>query len=255
MNKHTKDLSDNDIHCYVDGRLDPVRRAEVEALIAVDADAAEKARAYREQNKTLHASYDPVLEEPTPDRLRMGSLSQVRRRAPIGRVAAAVALLALGGSAGWFANAAFQGGRNGGTSLARDAVVAHRVFEIEVRHPVEVAASEEEHLVAWLSKRLDAPLAAPDLRGDGYELVGGRLLSAQMGPAAQLMYENLGGDRLTLYVRANPGGSDTAFRFAREGDVAAFYWLDGPLGYALIARTERERLLRLARGVYSQMNP
>ena len=124
-----------------------------------------------------------------------------------------------------------------------------------MRHAVEVAASEEAHLVAWLSKRLDAPLAAPDLTKDGYSLVGGRLLPTREGAAAHLMYENTTGDRLTLYIRTNRSGDDSAFRFVQDGEVNAFYWLDGPLGYALLAEADRAKLLPLARAVYNKLNP
>jgi anti-sigma factor RsiW len=44
-----------------------------------------------------------------------------------------------------------------------------------VRHPVEVAAAQQEHLGQWLSKHLGRPLKAPDFSTQGYELVGERL--------------------------------------------------------------------------------
>ena len=69
------------------------------------------------------------------------------------------------------------------------------------------------------------------------------------------MYETSTGDRLTLYVHTNRSGDGTAFRFARAGDIGAFYWLDGPLGYALLAKADRATLLPLAQAVYNQLNP
>ena len=170
------------------------------------------------------------------------------------QLAAALAFI-IGAGGGWGANEYFHAGPSADLALARDAVVAHRVYEVEVRHPVEVAANEEKHLVAWLSKRLDAPVLAPDLSPLGFQLVGGRLLPAASGPAAQFMYENETGDRLTLYVEPNRTGEETAFRFVEQDDIAAFYWKDGPLAYALIGRTEREQLLGLARTTYQQINP
>lgn len=58
---------------------------------------------------------------------------------------------------------------------------ARAVYSPEVRHPVEVWALQEDHLVAWLSKRLDTTLKCPSLAELGYELVGVRLLSGEMG--------------------------------------------------------------------------
>ena len=102
---------------------------------------------------------------------------------------------------------------------------------------------------------LQAHVAAPDLSAAGYELVGGRLLPAVAGPAAQFMYETMAGERLTLYVRTSSGGRETAFRFVEDDGISAFYWLDGPLGYALIAANPRDALLPVARTVYEQLNP
>jgi anti-sigma factor RsiW len=64
------------------------------------------------------------------------------------------------------------------------------------------------------------------------------------------MYEDEAGRRLTLYLRVMPDGRDTAFRFVHERDVSAFYWVDGPFGYALTGPLPRERLLPIATIVY-----
>lgn len=248
-------VTDADLHAYLDKRLDDEQRARVEAQLAVDQDAAARLDAYQAQIAGLHALHDPVLHEPLPARLTEAGLP--RRRAVIAwRAAAALALFVAGGAAGWFGNDQLREGPLAQqASLPYDAVVAHRVFQVEVRHPVEVTANEEAHLVAWLSKRLEAPLVAPELRPQGYQLVGGRLLAAGGGPAAQFMYENVDGKRLTLFMRSNADGADTSFRFVGDGDVAGFYWVDNRLGYALVGQLGRTQLLPVARSVYEQLNP
>ena len=80
-----------------------------------------------------------------------------------------------------------------------DAIAAHRTFSVETRHPVEVGANEEAHLVQWLSKRLGHRLIVPDLGALGFRLIGGRLLPADSGPAAWFMYEDGKGTRLSCY--------------------------------------------------------
>lgn len=250
-------VSDAELHAYVDGQLDPARQAAVEQHLASDAGAAARVAAYRQLNTLLHDRYDPVAEAPVPHRLVFRS----PRRLPW-RVAAAVGWLAFGGLLG--AGAVWQFGP--GTSLAqarieatlaRPAGIAHAVYTPEVRHPVEVVASEEAHLVGWLTKRLGARVRAPRLDDLGYQLVGGRLLPAvDDGPAAQLMYQDATGTRLTLYLRGGVAGSETtAFHFADEGGVGVFYWIDGPFGYALSATLPRADLLPLAHAVYAQLNP
>src|SRR5204863_1436 len=88
------------------------------------------------------------------------------------------------------------------TLLARRAAVAHAVYSPEVRHPVEVGADDEQHLLTWLSKRLGAKVRAPKLDEVGMSLVGGRLLPGDSGPVAQFMYQSQNGRRATQDERA-----------------------------------------------------
>jgi anti-sigma factor RsiW len=149
--------------------------------------------------------------------------------------------------------------------------MAHAVYQPQQRHPVQVPAAQQEHLVQWLSKRLGRPLKVPVLTAQGYELVGGRLLPGDTGARAQFMYQNSAGERVTLYLGALPptattkaspaaAGSaappppaDTAFRFTQEGPVPGFYWTDQGFGYALSGQLSRPALQALATAVYQQL--
>ncbi|TFW16229.1 anti-sigma factor family protein, partial [Duganella callida] len=141
-------------------------------------------------------------------------------------------------------------------TLPLRAALAHAVYAPEVRHPVEVGADQQAHLVAWLSRRLGAPLKPPQLGAQGYALEGGRLLPGQSGPVAQFMYRDASGARLTLYVSTEQThNSETGFRYAREGDVSVFYWIDGRFGYALSGNLDKTALAGLANAVYAQLEP
>ena len=139
----------------------------------------------------------------------------------------------------------------------RRAAIAHATYSPEVRHPVEVGADQEQHLVAWLSKRLGVKVRAPKLEEAGLALVGGRLLPGESGPVAHFMYQTNNGRRLTMYVRAEPSKNrETAFRYSRENNVGVFYWIDRDSGYAIAsADLNREELLRVATLVYKQLEP
>ena len=114
-----------------------------------------------------------------------------------------------------------------------------------------------------LTKRLGTSVRAPKLEASGFNLVGGRLLPGDARPAggpspvAQFMYQTQGGRRLTLYVRTEAASNrETAFRYALEGSVGVFYWIDRNVGYALSsADLNREELLQVATSVYKQLNP
>lgn len=242
-------VSEEELHAYVDDQLDASRRGAVEAYLAAQPEEAERVAAYRRQNDMLHALFDPVLAEPLPRPMKPKLFWFMPRL----RLAAAIGWLTLGGLIGWFMH-----GNEAPTAIAampRQAAIAHVVYTPEVRHPVEVGADQEAHLVAWLSKRLGMPVRAPQLNALGFQLVGGRLLPGETGPAAQFMYQNSQGQRLTLYVRsANGNNRETAFRFAQEGRVGVFYWVDGALGYALSGEAERAQLLEAATLVYRGLN-
>ena len=132
------------------------------------------------------------------------------------------------------------------------AIVAYEVYAPEIRHPVEVAASDRDHLVSWLSKRIGEPLKLPDLTSEGYTLLGGRLLAAEDRPAAQLMYEDADKRRIAIFVAANNGSRDTAFVVAKKGEVTACYWLSEDLGFVITGETSRDKLMSLANAVYHQ---
>jgi anti-sigma factor RsiW len=248
MRQYTQD----DLNAYVDGLLAPSERAGVEAWLESHPDSAELLRHYAAQNAALRALYGGVMDEPVPERL-----SNVRGRVFNGTRAAAAAALLLGGAVlGWFAHGAWAPANGPAASLPRQAAIAHVVYAPEVRHPVEVGADQEDHLVKWLSKRLGTDLKTPKLAALGYELVGGRLLSGPAGPVAHFMYQEPKGQRLTLYVSAQKGEhGQTAFRFSQENRVSVFYWIDGNYGYALSGEIDREALLGVANVVYKQLNP
>lgn len=244
-------VSEDDLQAFVDDLLAPERCAEIEAHLARDPGAAERIAVYREQNAQLRANFNPVLDEPIPQRLTMLS----PRRSFV-RFATAASWLIVGAAIGWLASLLVAGDPVRAVTLARRAAIAHAVYSPEVRHPVEVGADQQEHLVRWLSKRLGADLRPPVLSESGYELVGGRLLPGDRGAVAQFMYQDPKGRRLTLYVsRMNVSQGDTAFRFSRENGVSVFYWVDGALGYALSGDMPKQDLLGVATAVYKQLNP
>jgi anti-sigma factor RsiW len=222
------------------------------------------------QREALRALHRDVLDEPVPVALLAAASSAARRQGQRARwlgwsgIAAAV-LIAFG--IGWIANGQWTLQRTGAAlaqtpgnrAFAHEAAVAHAVFSPEKRHPVEVAAAEQQHLVQWLSRRLDRPLKVPDLSAEGYALVGGRLLPGDDGVRAQFMFEDPAGRRVTLYLgavgdKAAPSTAhESAFRFSSQGPVPSFYWVDRGFGYALAGDASRELLLRLAISVYRQL--
>jgi anti-sigma factor RsiW len=265
------------INALVDGRLPPARQAELEAQLDEDAAAHSILQAWKAQREALRALHRPLLDEAIPDALlaaaRRGQQGgrQVEQWRRWGGMAAAV-ILAFG--VGWLSHGKLGGpapqqlaSARSAQSFVHQASLAHAVFSPEVRHPVEVTAAQQDHLVQWLSKRVGRPLKVPLLAAEGYELVGGRLLSGDGGARAQFMFQNTAGLRLTLYLGAVDPGSpaasvpkppsdaarETAFRYSGDGPVPSFYWVDQGFGYALSGAVSRDELMKLAQLVYQQL--
>ncbi|MCL4743948.1 MAG: anti-sigma factor [Burkholderiaceae bacterium] len=267
MSESDKTPGAAELDAWVDDRLGPEEFARVQSALDADPQMRARAAADRAISEALRAQLDLELSRPVPqslERAARGERGAVAANA--GRFAQVASLLfavALGAVIGWVAHSATEqsdraaaGNRSITIPLPRAASVAHAAFAPEVRHPVEVGAGEQAHLVAWLSKRLGTPLKVPDLEAQGYRLVGGRLLpDAGRGVAAQFMFESAQGRRLTLFVRGDEAGSDTAFRYASANGLSTFYWLDRGYGYALSGELPREAMLAVATEVYRQINP
>lgn len=269
-------VTEAELQAYVDRQLTPERQREIEAYLARRPEEAQRVDSYLAQKRELRALFNPVLEEPLPQRLRLAA----RPRTPwyIQRMAAGIAIALVSGAAGWGIRGEMRAEQGAGivaqrspsaitvssaSGFAQRAAIAHAVYSPDVRRAVEVGADHEDQLVAWLSKRMGSPMKPPHLQSLGYALDGGRLLPGDKGPVAQFMYHDNAGAKLTLYVSneitglgaAAPGqkNQETAFSFAQEGSVNVFYWVNGPFGYAISADADKAELARVSGEVYRQL--
>ena len=284
-------------HALVDGQMSAVDAAALREQLQGDQSAMDTIADWQTQRDRLQALHQDLLQAPMPEALVAAALRAADRKEQQsqwwrwGGIAASVLVAFV---LGWTGRSQWPHGP--GQTLAdnaalltttvsapaqrfaQQAAVAHAVYQPEVRHPVEVTAAQQDHLVQWLSKRLDRPLKVPALGAQGYELVGGRLLPGDTGARAQFMYQNGAGQRVTLYLGAlTPAATaaapaknsqvqapvtvqptpttTTAFQFTQEGPVPGFYWIDDGFGYALSGQLSRAELLELATAVYPQLQP
>ena len=280
----TSPITEADLHAYIDEQLPIERQREIEIYLASRPEEAQRVETYRVQKREVRALFRPVLDEVLPQRL----MQAARPPAPayLQQVAAGVVSALIRAAAGWGLRGEMQAKCGAGslaqrvpgaittasaTAFAQRAAVAHAVYSPDLRRAVEIDAAHEDQLIAWLSKRMGAPMKPPHLQPLGYVLEGGRLLSGNERPVAQFMYRNVerdgAGGKLTLYVSNEIGDVrgespaaadaktvDTAFRFAQQGPVNVFYWVDGAFGYAISADADRSELARVSGEVYRQLS-
>jgi anti-sigma factor RsiW len=242
-------ITEEDLHAYVDRRLDPARLAEVEQYLDLHPAEAARIAVFAGQRAALRAALAPIAEEPVPPQLNLASLIEARRapRFPSWRVAAAaVLLLVLGGVGGWALPRALDPTPGGIAALTREAAESYAVYAPDHTRPVELRAADRGELVHWVSERLQRPVAVPDLAASGYRFMGGRLVPTSHGPAALFLYDDDRGTRLALLVRPMATEGNMPLAEHSEGPLSGFGWSDQGLGYSLVASAPASDLQPLA---------
>jgi len=269
MNSPAPRPDDALLSAWLDGEVEGADCARIQAWLQEHPEDSARVRLWAADRDALRARFTPTLDEPLPERLTQAVWRRNGERRGLSwgwpmQAAAAVVLLALGIAIGtlWRGSTSAETMAGGGRSWTQRAAVAHAVYAPEVRHPVEVSVREgdaaqqreqEAHLSRWLTRRLTVPVKLFDLRDQGFELVGGRLLPDAAGPSAQLMYQDSMGMRVTVYLRkSGEHDAPAAFSYERRGDLGMFYWVEGRSGYALVGTQSRERLLSLAQAIAKQ---
>src|SRR5277367_2520781 len=250
MTDHTIPVTEDELHAYVDNELPAERRGDVEAWLAGHPDDAERVQSWRAMAEALHARYDQVADEAVPKRLEIERLVRQPRKWIYGAVAATLMAFIAGGGTGWLARGA-AASPTAFQNFTLDALDAHRLYVVEVRHPVEVPGSDLAHLQQWLTKRCGWNVHAPELAAAGLKLVGGRLLPGPTGPASFFMYESASGERYTLYASRSKTGS-AQMRYTAAENSGAMYWSEEDVSYVLSGPIDKERLHQVARLVYDQ---
>jgi anti-sigma factor RsiW len=251
MSDHEKTVTEHELHAYIDGELPPERIGAVEAWLATHPEDATRVAEWRAQADAIRARYGAL--EGAPARF---DLDRLMRQPRLWRSVAAVAVLVAflaGGIVGWLVHGASAAAPSRFDIFTRQALEAHKVYVVEVRHPVEVTGSERAHLVQWLSKRLDYELRVPNLEDIGLRLIGGRLLPGPFGPAAFCMYEGPSGERFTIYY-ARTDAPASALRYRDSDRFAAVYWAERGLGYVVSGPEDRARLMAVSQAVYDHID-
>lgn len=260
MSEIKSEVTEADLLAYVDGKLPPTEHERIERYLADNPAKAADVAHWQRQNEALEALFAPAGNEPVPARLRPANI--VRGHAANAnfrwtQIAAAIALVVLGGAIGWAGRDVVTPTEAASDILIDSAVTAHSLYVKENRHAVEVAAADREHLVSWLSNRVTQPINPPDLSAEGFGFVGGRLLPpadhGKTGPAAQLMYENAASERVTVYITSALPDRADAYEFTSRGSHDAFYWANDKITCTVVGELPDAAMQTVAKKVYQQL--
>jgi anti-sigma factor RsiW len=247
-------ISEDDLHAFLDGVLEESRRDAVRRYLDTHPEAQERFAAYREHGEALRNALAPVSDQPLPAELNLKALVERRRKTLAGRrqIAAAAAILCIGGLSGWMGREAVSPPARGIQALGREAVDNYVVYASDTRRPVELASDQRATLTRWVSDRLDTPVQPPDLEGAGYRFLGGRLVTTPNGPAALFIYEGAAAERLAVMMRPMEIEKNRSMSEQSYGALDGVTWSRDGLGFSVVAPRASTDLLPVAEDVRRQ---
>lgn len=241
-------ISDLDLHAYIDGELDAARARAIEDAASQDHDVAARIAAYRADKALLKGAYSPLAERPLPQeweaRIRAHARGEIGEQAPagptkfswrlIGAIAAAVLVL-LGGLDFYMTRSESSSGD----------VVQAALDVRQTNAPMAVAdLNDARRYRETLRQIVKADVNLPDLGRMGYRITG----LGFYGRAAEIQYRDGKNNLFTLYLRASDG--KTRFdQFEKDG-VRICVWQDDRISTVMAGTMSAAEMQRLASLAY-----
>ena len=233
---------------YADGELDETSMAEVETYLAMTPEAQRTLAIYRETAALLRAAF-PESRYARGDVQQDNPLirpAQKRRGLRLPQYTWAVAAALVMGVIGYAAGAFWPGLVESRRDRILDEVAQyHSIYSRETVHLVEVPATQEDHLKAWLGKRVNASLVIPNFNQDGLTFAGGRLVVLDGEPVAELMYTRPTGLPIALCILYHVGQPST-IAMERRGNLNLATWNDGSHSYFVVGEADPATIQGLA---------
>ena len=256
-------FDESDLNAFADGRLEPGRAAALAESLSCDRLARARIDAWKRQNDGLRTLFASVLFEPVPVRLlpttfvgsgdakvpvptrAAGVVGGIPSGAVLAVTAIGVALIGfVAGALATIATDGFGGAawRPHAADILRPATEirplderAAETFRAALADPAratEFAGGDEARLQHWMTRQLSGAARIPDLRPQGWKLIGGHVVPGKYAQAAFLTYAQ-GAERLGLYVAREPVPAVVRTSAFAAGAVTVSSWSQDGLGIAL----------------------
>jgi anti-sigma factor RsiW len=245
------EIREEELHALIDGELDAVERARVQAIVDGNTYLRERASLYREDKARLVSIYGGGMSEPLPrawiEQIEAASKLQ-RWRAQSWGIAALAASFVLVFS-GLFAWREFSPPPMHADVVA-DALAA-RSGDI---HPDTVipasATTEVTDEARVMTAALDARVKAPDLTRLGYRLIDINEYSGA-ARAFELRYAAPDGQVFTLYLRRSSG--TPRFDQFKQNGLRVCIWQDDIVAMVMSGKMSAALMQRVASLAYTNL--
>jgi anti-sigma factor RsiW len=252
-------LSDDDIQDYIDGRLDSEAHAAVALQLLARRDLAAKVDTLRRQNEVLKVVGQEILDEPIPERLRSAVRQAAaahadaaggRRPAPRLALAAAIALACVAGGLGWIANELLRPRPDVQELIVADVADAFALYGRQ-GYPVDFPPERTADFASWIDRSLERQVPRPDLAPFGYDYHGGRLIPAEGVSIGVFQFAGAENDRLVVFFWPAQAAPAQVEELSRRTGMAARFWHDGGLSFAVISNARNPVFEETANAVFS----
>lgn len=257
---------DADLHLYMDGEMEPARRAAFEAQLAGNPALAAKLHDYLHQQEMLKLGLEMMAGVTVPEtetlagrlRWRLDMDRFTRRVAPL----AAAMLLVMGG---WSLTVWVQSEGTGPQlageiddvpAFADEAVEAHsKAVALSTLHPsppqtdaapvmalTAMAQTAQVRTAANHGMTVALPAVDPELT-----LIRASIVPWNHGTALQFLYREPDGELLTLFVASGDPVQDGTLHTVVQDSLRLVYWRAGVVAYTVTGNKADSDLLNVAK--------
>ncbi|MCA1442816.1 anti-sigma factor [Ensifer sp. IC4062] len=259
------------LSAYIDGELGDAERAELDALLARDEDAKVILDKLKAGSAFGNKAFEDFLHDPVPlalvrqikqgsginprsERVATANLPARTVRVWPRALAAAMALLLLGGTAGYLAGSAHYVTEPESAAPARpwidEIADYHRIYSRQKEHLVEAPASDGPKIEAWLASSVGIGFKTPDLASKGLTFEGARLLVVDGQPVGQLVYRDREGDIYAIcFLKHGDKPPPDQFREDIRDNLGLVSWQKGDASLVVVGPSADAGLRELAEAV------
>ncbi|TAK98332.1 MAG: hypothetical protein EPO08_19355 [Rhodospirillaceae bacterium] len=238
-------ITDEELHAYIDGELSRVRAADITALAQYDRELARKIAAFRADKARLVELYGPVGERPVPAAW-LHTIERAQRRSTIWpsrqtiyAIAASLALMVVS-----MATYKIIKPSDEDPTVAQALAARHESLVMTDAAGTVSTMEAANHVVQDI---LGPTIKTPDLSKLGYTLAAAHAMPERK--AVTIDYRDGQNHVFTVYLSHSPGTE--RFDMLKRGATRICVWQDEELSAVMVGEMSAGEMLRLATLAYA----